>query len=139
MGNIQKKGTIEALSFCNESAYPLTDSMAIVHQANIKRVSDKPRNPNNKASLEELNYINTFKQVIAKNNEPQPIVKETENNVHVYYPIITNNMCLQCHGKPNETIEKATLNKINDLYPNDKAIGYNINEVRGIWSITFEK
>ncbi|WP_372936433.1 DUF3365 domain-containing protein [Seonamhaeicola sp.] len=139
MGTIQKKGTIEALSFCNERAYPLTDSMAIVHKANIKRVSDKPRNPNNKANLEELNYINTFKQVISKGDEPQPIVKETENNAHVYYPIITNNMCLQCHGKPNKTIEKATLNKINTLYPNDKAIGYNINEVRGIWSISFEK
>lgn len=139
MGTIQKKGTLEALSFCNERAYPLTDSMAVVHNASIKRVSDKPRNPNNKANAEELGYINTFKQVVANKEEASPIVKEMDNKVKVYYPITTNTMCLQCHGKPNETIENSTLTKIKSLYPKDKAIGYNVNEVRGIWSITFNK
>ncbi|MDG2178935.1 MAG: DUF3365 domain-containing protein [Algibacter sp.] len=139
MGTIQTKGTLEALAFCNEKAYPLTDSMALVHNAAIKRVSDKPRNPKNKANTEELAHINTFKQVVLNNKEASPIIKELENNVTVYYPITTNTMCLQCHGKPNETIETSTLTKIENLYPMDKAIGYNINEVRGIWSITFDK
>ena len=139
MGTIQKKGTLEALTFCNERAYPLTDSMAVVHNADIKRVSDKPRNPNNKANTEELGYINTFKQVVAKNEEVSPIVKEMDDKVRVYYPITTNTMCLQCHGKPNETLQPTTLAKIKNLYPLDKAIGYNVNEVRGIWSITFDK
>ncbi|XMO87046.1 DUF3365 domain-containing protein [Algibacter sp. AS12] len=139
MGTIQKKGTLEALAFCNERAYPLTDSMAVVHNATIKRVSDKPRNSNNKADLEELEHIKTFKQVIANNEEPKPIVKEANNKVNVYYPITTNTMCLQCHGKPNETLKPSTLKTIRNLYPKDKAIGYDVNEVRGIWSITFDK
>tara|TARA_R110002111_G_scaffold251556_1_gene316003 strand:- start:6231 stop:7253 length:1023 start_codon:yes stop_codon:yes gene_type:complete len=139
MGTIQKKGTLEALTFCNERAYPLTDSMSVVHNAIIKRVSDKPRNPKNNANSEELDYINTFKKVIANNEEASPIVKELDNKVKVYYPITTNTMCLQCHGKPNETLENTTLTRIKSLYPLDKAIGYNINEVRGIWSITFDK
>ncbi|REG87914.1 c-type heme family protein [Winogradskyella sediminis] len=139
MGTIHKKGVLEALTFCNERAYPLTDSMSVVHKAMIKRVSDKPRNPSNKATSEELNYINTFKQVIANNEEPSPIVKESKDLVRVYYPITTNTMCLQCHGKPNETLNETTLNRINKLYPKDKAIGYNVNEVRGIWSITYHK
>ncbi|TBN00405.1 DUF3365 domain-containing protein [Hyunsoonleella flava] len=139
MGTIQKKGTLEALAFCNEKAYPLTDSMAVVHNAKIKRVSDKPRNINNQANTEELKYIKTFKQAIANKEEPKPIVKELNNEVHVYYPITTNAMCLQCHGKPNEIINKATLEKLTSLYPKDKAIGYEINQVRGIWSITFDE
>ncbi|WP_178988682.1 c-type heme family protein [Winogradskyella schleiferi] len=139
METIQKKGTLEALAFCNERAYPLTDSMAVVHNATIKRVSDKPRNPNNKANTEELEYIKTFKKVVANSEEATPIVKETDDNVRVYYPITTNTMCLQCHGKPNETLENSTLAKIRSLYPMDKAIGYDVNEVRGIWSITFDK
>ena len=57
MLNIQKNGPLGAVAFCNEKAYPLTDSMAIVHNAKIKRVSDKPRNQNNKASKKELEYI----------------------------------------------------------------------------------
>ncbi|WP_179376317.1 c-type heme family protein [Winogradskyella wichelsiae] len=139
IGTIQKKGTLEALAFCNVRAYPLTDSMSVVHNAIIKRVSDKPRNPKNTANSEELEYINTFKKVIANHEEARPIVKELDNEVRVYYPITTNTICLQCHGKPNETIEASTLKKIKRLYPMDKAVGYNNNEVRGIWSINFDK
>lgn len=139
MGAIQKNGTLEALSFCNEKAYPLTDSMSVVHNAMIKRVTDKPRNPKNQANAEELAYIETFKQVVAKGEEPSPIVKELDTKVQVFYPITTNTMCLQCHGEPNETIEPATRKKLTLLYPKDKAIGYDVDEVRGIWSIIFDK
>jgi hypothetical protein len=139
MGTIQKKGTLEALSFCNERAYPLTDSMSTLYKANIKRVSDKPRNSNNQANSKELGHINTFKNTIKNSKEPKPIVEYETNKIHVYYPILTNAMCLQCHGKPNENIQNSTLKKLKLLYPKDKAIGYNVNEVRGIWSISFDK
>lgn len=139
MGTIQKKGTLEALAFCNEKAYPLTDSMSVVHNASIKRVSDKPRNQNNQANDKELTYINSFKNDIKNKKEPKPIVDLIDNKVHVYYPITTNTMCLQCHGKPNQDINRPTLNSLANLYPKDKAIGYSINQVRGIWNISFDK
>ncbi len=139
MGTIQKKGTLEALAFCNEQAYPLTDSMSVVHNVTIKRVSDKPRNPNNQANTEELEYIENFKDVIANQQEPTPVVKESNSKVKVYYPITTNTMCLQCHGKPTKNIEPKTLKALTLLYPNDQATGYDVSQVRGIWTITFEK
>ena len=139
MGTIQKKGTIEALEFCNEKAYPLTDSMSIVHNATIKRVSGKPRNKNNKASIKDLLYINTFKTIILNKKEPQPIIVETRDSVNFYYPITTNARCLQCHGRPQQEIQPKTLQTIKALYPEDNAVGYGIDEVRGIWSITFNK
>lgn len=132
MQAVQKDGTLGALCFCNEKAYPLTDSMAVVHNVNIKRVSDKPRNQDNQTNLEELEYIETFKLIIANQESPNPIVKDSDTKVQVYYPIITNAMCLQCHGQPNKSIEPSTLTKLTILYSKDKAIGYNINEVRGI-------
>ncbi|HIC33090.1 MAG TPA: DUF3365 domain-containing protein [Flavobacteriaceae bacterium] len=138
MGTIQKKGTLEALAFCNEKAYPLTDSMSVVHNANIKRVSDKPRNPNNKASLIELDYIKTFKKQLENQEDISPIVKEGADQVHVYYPIVTNSMCLQCHGKPNENIKPEIIKKLTLLYPEDQATGYKTDQVRGIWSIAFD-
>ena len=138
MGTIQKKGTLEALAFCNEQAYPLTDSMSVVHNANIKRVSDKPRNPNNKANAIEPDYINTFKKQLANQEEISPIVKEDTDQVHVYYPIVTNSMCLQCHGKPNENIKPEIIKKLTLLYPEDQATGYTTDQVRGIWSISFD-
>lgn len=139
MGTIQKKGTLEALAFCNEKAYPLTDSMSVVHNASIKRVSDKPRNQNNLANKKELTYINSFKNDIKNNTEPKPIVEVLEDNVQVYYPIKTNAMCLQCHGKPNQDIKRPILKSLANLYPDDKAVGYDLNQVRGIWSISFDK
>ena len=138
MGTIQKKGTLEALAFCNVQAMPLTDSMAVKYNASIKRVSDKNRNPNNKANAEEFTYIQHFKNQIANKIEPKPIVLERGDKVQFYYPIPTNTMCLQCHGKSNE-IKPEVLKKIKILYPNDIATGYSENEVRGIWSITFNK
>ncbi|TYB79153.1 c-type heme family protein [Bizionia myxarmorum] len=136
MGTIQKKGTLAAVEFCNVAAYPLTDSMSVVQNANIKRVSDKPRNPNNQANNQELKYIAQFKASVAAKKEPKAIVEETDDTVQFYYPISTNTMCLQCHGK---NIEPEVYKSIKALYPMDEAIGYMENEVRGIWSISFDK
>lgn len=137
-GAIQKEGTLGAMEFCNVQAYPLTDSMAVVHQAKIKRVTDKPRNPTNQANDVELGYIESFKNTIASGDEVAPIVTEENGQVHFYSPIVTNAMCLQCHGKPKEQIQPATMTKLQELYPADQAIGYTENEVRGIWALVFE-
>jgi hypothetical protein len=139
MSKIQKEGTLAALKFCNIKAYPLTDSMSVVHKAVIKRVSDKPRNYKNKASAEENEYISIFKKDIKLNKESEPIVVETKEKVSFYYPIKTNSMCLQCHGKSTSDIKINTLKHIKELYPNDLATGYSENQVRGIWSITFHQ
>lgn len=138
MGTIQKNGTLAALAFCNQQAYPLTDSMSVNYNASIKRVSDRNRNPNNKANAEELKYIAQFKKELATKKEIKPVVLEKGNKVQFYYPIETNTMCLQCHGKPENITNEVRLKTLK-LYPNDLAVGYSENEVRGIWSITFNK
>ncbi|WP_445710042.1 c-type heme family protein [Flavobacterium sp.] len=137
MGTIQKKGTLEALVFCNSQAMPLTDSMSVKYNAIIKRVSDKNRNPNNKANAEELVYIEQFKKDLAAKIEPKPVVIDKGEKIQFYYPIPTNTMCLECHGK-SENIKAEIRVKTLKLYPKDLAIGYGENEVRGIWSITFD-
>lgn len=138
-GKIQKEGTLAALKFCNTKAYFLTDSMAIVHNATIKRVSDKPRNPKNKANKDELKYIQIFKSNINQQKESEAIVVESGQIITVYYPITTNGMCLQCHGTPKKEVAESTLVSIKDLYPSDLALGYDINQVRGIWNVSFKK
>ncbi|MDE0535149.1 c-type heme family protein [Tenacibaculum sp. L6] len=137
MGAIQKQGTLHALQFCNEQAYKLTDSMATNFNATIKRVSDKPRNPNNAANKEELEIIEGYKKVVSNNETIKPVTKQVGSTTQFYYPIITNNMCLQCHGTPKTQIKTETLQELALLYPSDKAQGYDVNQVRGIWSISF--
>ncbi|HLV39398.1 DUF3365 domain-containing protein [Xanthomarina sp.] len=139
MGTIKEKGVNAAVEFCNIQAYPLTDSMSVAHNVHIKRVSDKPRNTENQASSIELRYIESFKKAIANNEVPKPILDETEKEVTFYYPITTNTMCLQCHGTPNKELDAEAYKTIKALYPNDLAIGYHDNEVRGIWRVNFNK
>ena len=136
---IKEKGTSEALQFCYINAYPITDSMATVHQASIKRVTDRPRNPINKANKIELENVSYFKSILAEGGEVKPIIEEKEDKVSFYYPIVTNKKCLQCHGAPNTEIKESTLTNLLYLYPSDRATGYSENQVRGIWSIQFKK
>ncbi len=135
---IQEKGTVGAVRFCNIEAAKLTDSISMMKNVIIKRVSDKTRNPGNRANVIELQHIASFKEMVASKEKIEPIVQIENNEVNVYYPITTNALCLQCHGEPDKQILPETLTALKSLYPEDKAVGYGENEVRGIWSISFD-
>ncbi|BFP40792.1 hypothetical protein FGF1_16370 [Flavobacteriaceae bacterium GF1] len=139
MGALQEKGPVEAVTFCNERAYPLTDSMSVVFNAKIKRVTDRPRNPSNAADARELKHIKTFQTLVFNNEKLVPVVEDLGEKVQFYYPIVTNDLCLKCHGNPKTDVSLEVRNLLREKYPTDKALGYGINEVRGIWSITFDK
>ncbi|MBT8185955.1 MAG: DUF3365 domain-containing protein, partial [Eudoraea sp.] len=136
---IGEEGTSGAISFCHTEATKLTDSVSVMKNAIIKRVTDKPRNQANAASKEELGYIKYYKKLIASETAPKPIVKSEKGEVSFYYPITTNAMCLQCHGKPRDEIKESTLATLRQLYPDDRAVGYGQNEVRGLWAINFDE
>ena len=135
---IGKKGIPGAISFCNIKALPITDSMSNALNAKIKRVSDQPRNRANQAKEGELFYIEMCKNALANNKEIKPFISEDEKNFMGYYPIITNQMCLNCHGAAAD-INKAALAKINSLYTKDKAKGYKANELRGMFVVEIKK
>lgn len=139
MNAIQTKGAEHAVDFCNIKAIPLTDSMSVEFGAKIKRVSDKPRNANNQANAEELSFIEELKVKIAKGEKLVPKVVEHDDKMVGYYAIETNKMCLQCHGVANADVHASTLAKIKTKYPNDKALGYKENEIRGIWVVEMTK
>ncbi len=135
---LKQGGSLGALEFCNTYALQLTDSVKAYFGVQIKRVSDKPRNEKNGANVAELNVIESFKTTLNKKESIQPMETYFDEEVVGYYPIVTNAMCIQCHGEVNR-IEESTLDKIKTYYPNDKAIGYKSNELRGIWVVSMPK
>jgi uncharacterized protein DUF3365 len=139
VGAIKAKGAEHAVGFCSAKAIPLTDSVALALNVQIKRVSDKPRNPENKANGSQLKFIMAGKQLLAQGKIIKPQLQEHDGKMIGYYPIVTNSMCLQCHGLPNDQITQATQKKLDDLYPLDMAKGYAENELRGIWVIEMDK
>ena len=128
---MQKGGPESALEFCNIEAMPLTKSMSDKYGLVISRVSDKMRNPRNIANAEELKLIEQYKKQLLAGELLKPIRTET----HYYEPLVTNAMCLQCHGEVGKNLQPKVAAKIADLYPNDLAVGYKENEVRGLISI----
>jgi len=139
VGAIKKGGTEYAMEFCNTKAIQLTDSMALLLKKGIKRVSDKPRNSGNQANLQEIEYIRVIRTKLKKGENPEAKMTEMDGKMIGYYPIITNTLCLQCHGTKEVDIKIPVHKKINELYPGDKAIGYKENEVRGLWVIEMKK
>ncbi|MDZ4807440.1 MAG: DUF3365 domain-containing protein [Bacteroidota bacterium] len=128
---LSEKGAAGAIEFCTIKAIAITDSMSLVLEGKIKRVSDQPRNLMNLANVVEFAYIKKWKEAHANGEEQPPIITEVDGKTVGYYPIITNQMCLQFHGKPDKEINNATLQIIKKLYPADQAIGYAENEIRG--------
>lgn len=135
---IASKGSEYAIGFCNSNAIHLTDSMANAQHTTIKRVTDKPRNPYNKANEDELKYIQQLKNLVASGEKPKPRLQETNEKIVGYYPIITTDMCMQCHGDKS-AIETKTLAKLTQLYPADSATGYKPNQLRGLWVVEMMK
>lgn len=135
MQKIKENGTENALGFCNVNALPLTQSVGDKHHVAIKRVSDKNRNPKNRASDAEMNVINQYKEQLKAGKALTP----TKEGHYYYVPIVTNKACLQCHGSKEDNIKPATVQKIAELYPNDKATGYKENELRGLFVVDLKK
>lgn len=136
---INQQGTEGAISFCNTRALPLTDSMSVLYNASIKRVSDKTRNAKNKADKIEMEIISSYQQKLKMKEAIVPVTKENDDFFVGYYPIETNKMCLQCHGNPENEIQKGTMSVLKKLYPYDKAVGYGENQLRGIWVVKINK
>lgn len=136
---INTQGTENALSFCSTRAIALTDSVAASLDVKLKRVSDKNRNPQNAANSDELNFIESLKKALVKGEKLKPLVNENGTTVTAYYPILTDQLCMQCHGETTTDISPATMTKLKTIYPTDLATGYSINEVRGIWVVEMKK
>jgi len=131
------KATFDA---CNVQAAPIAQQLSEKYDVVIKRASDKLRSCDNEPSERELEIINNYKNLLEQGKELQPIVElDSTNAKHFYAPIIVKANCLVCHGKVNETMTAKTDSIIKLTYPFDIATGYNEGDVRGVWSIAFNK
>lgn len=107
----------------------------------VKRVSLKPRNKSmgvpDTWERRELESFDRHHQSGEPTDdlEMSAIVDEADGLWFRYLKAIpTQSMCLQCHGKPEDIPDgvKAILAR---EYPDDEAIGYRVDEIRGAISI----
>jgi hypothetical protein len=136
--SIQQEGIAASLTYCNVNAIPLTDSLAMLYQAEIKRTSLKLRNPLNKPTAGETKVLSEWETTLAEGKSIAPVTLAEENGkVHFYAPIFVQPFCLNCHGTAKVEMKEETARQLQLLYPEDKATGYASGDLRGMWSITF--
>jgi hypothetical protein len=135
-------GPVHAVSFCNTAAYPILDTLQTIVPTSIKRASLNVRNPGDAPTEMEQRVLETFTlEIEASIENPGPRIIALPDNRLIYLkPIILNNpICLNCHGKAGTEISDETYALIRQLYPNDNAINHRMGDLRGAWSITFNK
>ena len=133
-------GVSYALKFCNVEAIPLTDSLSEQTGTDIRRASHLPRNPLNEADSLEMESIREYLAKIKNNEALEPLTYRSGNAFIYHAPIrINNGLCLNCHGQPGSDITDDNLALINKLYSEDRATGFEMGDLRGIWSIRIPK
>ncbi len=139
---INEKGVAGAVEFCNVEALPSLDKVSKEHKVVVRRVSHDYRNPSDQPNDKEQMLLQAYEYNEENDVENSPNVQEIENGEILLYTkaiTIPGEMCLNCHGDPKNDIDEATLAKIGKLYPEDKAIGHDVGDLRGMWSIAIPK
>ncbi|MDW8297246.1 MAG: DUF3365 domain-containing protein, partial [Raineya sp.] len=136
---IAEKGSHGAVEYCNLKALTIVDSLSKANNCQIRRVSDKYRNPQDKAQNEiEEKALKTFLEKHQKQEKLEPFTLQEGQNTYYFKPIMIGmETCLKCHGDKTKDIEPKTLATIEKLYPNDLAKGYKLKDFRGMWIVKF--
>jgi len=124
------------LQFCSANALNITDSISGLGDFKISRVALKNRNPNNKLNEQEKKLFAEIESAHIKGEDVKgELIEESGHEVY-YKPIFVKGLCLACHGS-EEQIGEDNLRIITDLYPSDKATGFEMGDLRGFWKIQF--
>jgi hypothetical protein len=137
---LDSSGTESAIKVCKEVAPALAQQYSTDGKT-VKRVSLKPRNQTQGTpSSEETLMLVEFDEkqragTDVKTMEITRVYTDADGSwLHYMKAIPTQQLCLQCHGKPENITDnvRALLAK---EYPADRATGYSAGEVRGAVSI----
>lgn len=130
----------EALRACAAVA----QNLARKHEGDgwrVRRVSERVRNPADTPDADERKVLQAWATLQAEgklrpSDEHQEVVTENGQEYYRYMkPIfIAGPVCLQCHG-PSDTLAPDVREALQALYPDDRATGYKVGDLRGAISV----
>ena len=130
---IKTGGPVAGIEVCNTQA-PVITKNSQADGWEVRRTSLKWRNPDNKPNQWEQEQMKLFEDKLEKGADAKTLwaVYEDEKQIRVLKAIPTQPVCLTCHGSQ---LAPSVQKKLDDLYPNDKATGFNIGDLRGAFSL----
>ena len=132
---LKKGGFPEAIEFCSAKAQLLARKVnRELVVVKVKRVSDKYRNPKDKPDSLDMKVIKYFKEKLKEGKLPPYRLVRKKGYVIFYKPIRVAPFCLNCHGDPSR-MDPKVLSLLKEKYPNDKALGYKVGDLRGVFKV----
>ncbi len=141
---VTESGTAAAVPFCNEFApkygklkmerwSPKAIAELGAKSFKFRRVSARNRNPKNAPSETQTRILAGWEQ-----GSNKAAFFEEGGKFYTMHPIkISQPLCLGCHGSATD-IDAKTAAAISKLYPQDKATGYKIGDLRGAFVTEIE-
>jgi Protein of unknown function (DUF3365) len=132
--SLEEGGPVRAIKVCKVEAPQIAKDISDQNNWRIGRTSLKTRNPKNNPDEWEAKVLQQFEQ--RKQNGGTIATLEfsetTKEGFRYMKAIPTKGLCLTCHGETLAEPVKATLE---ELYPEDKATGFKVGDIRGAFSI----
>jgi len=138
MREVAEGGFAGAVQVCSEIGQQIPERIADSTGHQIRRVSLGYRNPADIPDAYERRKLEAFEQ-LNKTNELRKeyfeVVEEDSVEVLRYMrPLLADGLCLNCHG-PQEEIPDEVRAILAKTYPEDRATGYQLGDVRGAVSV----
>jgi len=139
--NMKDGGVMQALSFCSNEAYTITEDVnnKLPKGITVKRISNQYRSPANAAQENEQLILESLQKLKNANVLlPEQIIEKVDATTYKYYKplVIDKQLCLQCHGKLDDIDLKRA---IAQRYPLDKAMDYEMEDLRGAVVVTIKR
>lgn len=134
---LQNGGPENALHLCQQVAQPLTSQVSNEQPGvTITRTALRVRNPLNTPDESDREVLEQWSAQL-RNGEtlPDNVIVETIHGPVFYQPILTEAICLKCHGNP-ETFSPTLVESLAQFYPNDQATGFQEGDLRGAFRVT---
>ena len=135
-------GPVAAIEVCNTQAPLIAQAVSLEQDVQISRVSLKNRNPENAPASWQTRVLEQF-EARKQSGEPvdsltwhETVPVESGREFRFIKAIPTGGLCLQCHGA---ALDPAVAEKLNALYPQDKATGFRQGDLRGAFVVTKPK
>ncbi len=126
-----EQGPADAINVCREQAPEIADSL-MRDGIRMGRSSHRLRNPGNTAPEWLVPAMQGYLDD-DENREPY-VVALADDHWGYAEPIVTQPLCLTCHG---ETVAPSIAERIEALYPDDRATGFKPGELRGVFWLEF--
>ncbi len=132
-------GPLQAIEVCSQKAPGIAQAMSEQTGWEVGRTSLKYRNPANAPDAWEQAVLEKFEERKANGEAVADIAyfevveEDGQQSFRMMKAIPTGEVCLKCHGAE---LAPEVAAKLDELYPEDRARGFQLGDIRGAFTIT---